>query len=133
MRVVVSGEKVTDRQTRVLLRTTPLGTACQAAPVQDWTVKSLTPHCDQVMAGVGSLGAFQASWTVKTATSSTVLLPAKAISTQSGYALPVASCQTPPAPYGVPRRSPLVAPTPDSRRRSSKRPWPCRPRPRRRR
>src|SRR5687768_3500370 len=84
MRVVVSGAKVIARHTRLLLTITPPGTVCHAEPVQYWTVKSLTPHCDQVMAGVGSLGALQAFWTVKTATSSMVLLPAKVISTQSG-------------------------------------------------
>src|SRR5687767_6284861 len=108
MRVVVSGAKAIERHTRLLLTITPPGTVCQAEPVQYWTVKSLTPHWDQVMVGVGSLGAFQASWTVKTATSSMVLLPAKVISTESGYTPPVASCQTPPPPYAVPLRSPSM-------------------------
>src|SRR5687767_6729033 len=84
IRVVVIGANAIERHTSVLLRITPPGTVCHAVPVQYCTVKSFTPLWDHVIVGVGSLGAFQAFWTVNTATSSIVRLPANAISTESG-------------------------------------------------
>ena len=54
--VVVTGAKVTWRQTSVLLVMVPPGTGTQAVPVQYWTSKSRSPYRLNVMLGVGSLG-----------------------------------------------------------------------------
>ena len=77
-----TGEKLTDRFTRLLPLTVPSVT--QADPFQADTVNEVTPHCENVVAPVGSTGAAGLSCNVYTTTWSMSFGPAKATSTQSG-------------------------------------------------
>src|SRR4249920_3679690 len=84
---VDNAAKVNLRHTKLLFVTVPPGIGAHAVPVQYCTSKFRSPYRVNVIVGVGSIGVWKLSWTVKTSISRRSFVPLKSTSSQSGKLL----------------------------------------------